>query len=313
MGTPERIQNPFSTILDSVFGSEASVRIVRELVTAEAPLGRAEIARRSGLSLPGVGYAVEKLYTAGVVDYVGGGTRQSVQIRDKHPLIGHLGMLFFVERSYGETIIERLRTAVAQVKPPPTAAWIEAGRGPAPAVLTILVRARDVAATREQLMRPLAELEADLDMTVEARVLTEADAQTADEETTRAWESATPVYGPGPIGIAATRTREGRRTHQAQDAASLRRGVWIARRLKHDPTLLKRAREWLVTHLPEVSPHEAHELQEWLRVLDGHSVVRVQHLLTDPGERGKRLRQSNPFIHALSERERAEMRKQVAL
>jgi DNA-binding transcriptional regulator GbsR (MarR family) len=70
-----RSRNPFSTMLDSVFGSEASVRIVRELCVADAPLSRAEIARRSGLSLPGVGYALAKLHTAGVVELVGTGAR----------------------------------------------------------------------------------------------------------------------------------------------------------------------------------------------------------------------------------------------
>lgn len=313
MTSTNRSRNPFSTLLDSVFGSEASVRIVRELCAADAPLSRAEIGRRSGLSLPGVGYALTKLHTAGVVELVGTGARQSVQMRARHPLATHLSMLFFIERGYCEAVLGELRRTVGGVNPPPRAAWIEAGAGPAPAVLTVLVGARDVPATREQLRAPLAEVQAELDIAVELRVVTEAEIETADEATASAWKLAIAVYGPGPAGVAPTNTpSSGGRTHEARDEASLRRGVWIARRLERDPTLVKRARQWLVTRIPEVSPREEYELQEWLDVLDGASVPRIQHVLSDSGERGTRLRQSNPFIHVLNEDERALMRKETA-
>jgi DNA-binding Lrp family transcriptional regulator len=296
-----------------VFGSEASVRIVRELSAADAPLARVEIARRSGLSLPGVGYALEKLHKSGVVEFVGTGARQSVQLRARHPLVAHLGMLFFVERGYGERVLEGLRRAVAGVNPQPKAAWFEAGREPAPGVLTVLTGAREVSATREQLRRALADVQAELDIAIEARVVTDADVETVDEQTASAWEQATPVYGPGPAGVEAMRAlADGPPTHQARDQSALQRGVWIARRLERDPTLLKRARQWLVTRIPEVPPQEEHELQEWLDVLSGSSVPRIQHALSDPGERGKRLRQSNPFIHVLNEHERAQMRRAIS-
>ncbi|HEX8832096.1 MAG TPA: winged helix-turn-helix domain-containing protein [Longimicrobium sp.] len=296
-----------------MFGSEASVRIVRELSAADAPLARAEIARRSGLSLPGVGYALEKLHKSGVVEFVGTGARQSVQLRARHPLVAHLGMLFFVERGYGERVLEGLRRAVAGVNPPAKAAWFEAGRAPAPGVLTVLTGAREVSATREQLRRALADVQAELDIAIEARVVTDADVETVDEQTASAWEQATPVYGPGPAGVEAMRAlADGPPTHQARDQSALQRGVWIARRLERDPTLLKRARQWLVTRIPEVPPQEEHELQEWLDVLSGSSVPRIQHALSDPGERGKRLRQSNPFIHVLNEHERAQMRRAIS-
>ena len=306
-------RRPFSNLLDSVFGSEASVRIVRELCAADAPLSRAEIARRSGLSLPGVGYALDKLRRSGVVEFVGSGARQSVQIRARHPLAAHLGMLFFVERGYGEAALEQLRRAVAGVNPAPRAAWIEESEGPAPAVLTVLAGARDVSVTREQLRAPLAEIESSLDLAVEARVVTDADVETASAETSAAWARATPLYGMGPAGAATARPHaNGGRTHAARDSASLQRGVWIARHLERDPTLAKRARQWLVTRIPVVSPHEEHELQEWLDVLNGASVPRVQHLLSDAGERGTRLRQSNPFVPVLNDHERAQMRKDLS-
>jgi len=312
MAVSNHLHNSFGTLLDSVLGSEASVRIVRVLCAADAPLIRAEIAHRSGLSLPGVGSAVKRLHTAGVVEFVGSGARQSVQMRAQHPLAAHLGMLFFAERVFGEAVLERLRRAVEGVNPASRGAWIEAGIGPAPAVLTVLAGARDVSATREQLRGPLAEAESELDLAVELRVVTEADMETAAVETANAWRQATPVYGTGPGGNATTGGRaSNNRTHQTRDATALRRGVWIARQLERDPTLVKRARQWLVTRIPEVSPHEEHELQEWRDVLNG-SVPRIQHVLSDAGERGRRLRQSNPFIHALSERERAQMRKEIA-
>jgi DNA-binding Lrp family transcriptional regulator len=306
--------NPFGTLLDRVFGSEASVRIVRELCAAGVPLGRAEVARRTGLSLPGVGYAVRKLHMAGVVELVGSGARQSVQLRPRHPLAAHLGMLFFVERSYGVAVLDRLREAVAAVSPAPRAAWLEPGDSPAAAaVLTVVVSAREVAAVREQLRRPLAELQDDLDVAVEARVLTKADVEAADEDTTERWRRATPVFGPAPAGSEADApSATGRRTHGDRDMAALQRAIWVAQRLERDPTLLRRARQWLVTHIPTASPREEHELREWMGVIDGSPVPRIQHVLADPGERGRRLRQSNPFIPVLSERERTQMRKDLA-
>lgn len=314
MSAPDLPRNPYGTLLDSVFSSEASVRIVRELCAADAPLSRAEIARRSGLSLPGVGYALDKLHASGVVEFVGTGSRQPVQLRARYSLNAHLRILFFAERGHGDAVLDRLRGEVAAVSPAPRAAWMEPGTGPAaPAVLTVLAGVRDVATTQAQLRGLLATVQHDLDVAVEARVVTEADMATAEPEVVAGWERAIPILGPGPAGVAAPRTRaSGRRTHQAREIATLQRGVWIARRLERDPTLLKRAREWLVTHIPETSPREQPELQEWLSMLDGASVPRVQHLLCDPGERGRRLRQSNPFLYALTTAERAEMRKETS-
>ncbi|HET6228958.1 MAG TPA: hypothetical protein VFE05_02700 [Longimicrobiaceae bacterium] len=311
----ERVGSPFSTVLDTVFGSEASVRIVRELCLADAPLSRAEIARRTGLSLPGVGSATAKLHRASVVEFVGTGARQSVQMRPRHPFTLHLRMLFFVERGYAETVIDTLRSAVAGVSPAPRSAWLEPIEGPAaPAILTVLVGARDVPVTREQLRQPLRETQDELDVTIELNVVTEADVETAEAELAERWKQATLVYGQSPAGLAVSPARaSGPRTHRNRDMASLHRAVWIAQRLEHDPTLLKRARQWLVTHLPSVSTHEEHELQEWLDILHGASVPRIQHVLSDPGERGQRLRQSNPFVQILSRSERSEMRKEIAL
>jgi DNA-binding transcriptional ArsR family regulator len=313
MNTTHRLRNPLGTLLDPVLGSEAAVRILRELCAAGAPLIRAEIARRSGLSLPGVGSALQRLHTAGVVELVGGGARQSVQMRPQHPLAAHLGMLFFAERVHGEAVLERLRRAVASVKPAPKAAWIDTPSPPSPAVLTVLAGARDVPATREQLRGPLAEVQSELDISVEVHVITDAEVDTASAEIASAWEHATPVYGTEPAGVAMAGPRaRGGRTHEPRDASALRRGVWIARQLERDPTLVKRARQWLVKRIPEVSPQEEHELQEWLDVLNGSSVPRIQHVLSDPSERGRRRRQSNPFIQALTERERTQMRKEIS-
>lgn len=180
-------------------------------------------------------------------------------------------------------------------------------------MLTVLAGARDVSATGEQLRALLAQVEAELDLAVEARMVTDADVETAAEETVAAWGRAIPIYGTGPAGVAMARPRaNGGGTHEARDAAALQRGVWIARHLERDPTLAKRARQWLVTQIPVVSPHEEHELQEWLDVLNGSSVPRIQHVLSDAGERGTRLRQSNPFIPVLNDRERAQMRKDLS-
>jgi hypothetical protein len=49
---------------------------------------------------------------------------------------------------------------------------------------------------------------------------------------------------------------------------------------------------------------EQRELREWDRVLQTMSLARLRRFLTDRGERATRLRQTLPFLDALSSAER---------
>ena len=91
-------------------------------------------------------------------------------------------------------------------------------------------------------------------------------------------------------------------THQEIDNRSLAMARAIARKIDSDPE--HRA----VEHAREVCrrwhrQRESAAVSEWLDILD-KPWSEVRSVLLDEGERGKRLRQSSPFVGILTNRER---------
>jgi hypothetical protein len=92
------------------------------------------------------------------------------------------------------------------------------------------------------------------------------------------------------------------KTHQGIDNRSLAMARAIVKRIDADPehSGLDHAREvcrrW---SLRRSSP----EVSEWLEILE-KPWSEIRSILLDEGERGKRLRQSSPFVGILSNRER---------
>jgi hypothetical protein len=318
-------QSALRAPLNVIFGTEANVRVLRELVLAGVPLSRPELARRSGLSLPGVAGALEKLAAAGLVEYVGVGTRQSMQLRAGHPLGGMLQALFRQEAGRLPALTDELRVLMDRMEPAPLAAWIEGpvaegvDRPGEPLVLGFLAGARDVPGLAAALREELARIERDYDLTIEVRGRTGADLATLDAEGERLLRRAEVLHGPHPASHldtpGAERATGVRRpssaSHAGHDHQALQTASWIAQRLDRDPTLPRRARSWLVHRLHAASEREAEELNEWIRLLDTASVPRLQYVLRDVGERSTRLRQSNPFLPVLTNAERNAMREEV--
>jgi DNA-binding Lrp family transcriptional regulator len=325
MRPAKTIQSAVRAPLNGILGTEANVRVLRELVLAGIPLARPELARRTGLSLPGVAGALEKLVAAGVVESAGVGARQSAQLRAGHPLGGMLRGLFLQEASRLPALADELRAVVSGMEPGPRAAWIE---GPVaegvdtagePLVLGVLAGARDVSRIGAALREELARVERDYDVTVEVRGRTEADLATLESEDERLLRRAEVLHGPHPASYLDTRGEERtdtvRRTfsasHAGRDRQALLSAEWVARRLDRDPTLPKRARSWLVHRLHDASERDAEELSEWVRLLDSASIARLQYVLRSGGERSTRLRQSNPFLPVLTDDERRSLRAEV--
>jgi hypothetical protein len=92
--------------------------------------------------------------------------------------------------------------------------------------------------------------------------------------------------------------------HSDLDARGLAFGNAIAAAIKEDPVLIERARAWIETRMKKASAGERRELEEWRRLLRTTSPARLRRVLTDPGERATRLRQTMPFLDALSAAER---------
>lgn len=317
-------QSALRAPLNRILGTEANVRILRALALADAPLTRSELVERVGLSLPGVSAAVERLRGTGIIEFVGLGGQQMIQLRASHPLCGLLRTLFRAEAIRADALLDELRALAGRTESV-RAAWIE---GPAaegkdgpnePVVLGFLASSREMARVTAELGAEIARVEHDYDVTVELRGRTEADLATVDAEQERVIDGARSLLGPHPSAyLAAGREAPVRRdyhvllSHNARDEQSIRAASWIAELLNRDPTLPKRARGWLVHRMHDASEQESHELMEWLRLLDSASIPRLQHTLLATGERSTRLRQSNPFVPVLTEAERTALRKATA-
>ncbi len=316
-------QSALRSPLNAILGTEANVRVLRELVLEGMPLARSEVARRSGLSLPGTTGALEKLRSAGIVEPVGAGSRETVQIRAGHPLRNILQALFHQEAGRLPALVDDLRTLVEGLEPLPRAAWIEGpvaeatDRPGEPLVLGFLAGARDVSRLASGMRDAFARIERDYDVTVEVRGRTEADIATLGPEEGSVLRGARGLLGPHPTAYLepqgenlAGKAPRVSASHVGHDHRAMLNATWIAQRLDRDPSLPKRARSWLVHRLHDASEREAEELNEWIRLLDTASIPRLQYVLRDAGERSTRLRQSNPFVPVLTEAERSAMREE---
>jgi hypothetical protein len=83
----------------------------------------------------------------------------------------------------------------------------------------------------------------------------------------------------------------------------------VARRLREDPTRVEVARARVVW-LRERNPAGASYYDRWDRLLQGPLEALIAAML-DPSDRGHALRQENPFMDLVTQRERAEIHRAV--
>ena len=314
-----RVSIPKSAVtfpLNRILSTEGKVRLLRVLARNPGALGVSDLARQTGLTDRGTRIALTSLEPTGIVELQGGGTASRVSFRVEHPLAESLVALFRAEEVRFETIIDTIREAVEGLSPAPTAAWIQSpvatGRDlPGDAiVVAFLADAASVDDAAIQLERALENLERSMDVTIEIRGLTRADLAVMTEAQRQQMIDAMSLVGPAPSVFAgmseqpqSTDRIRGKR-HSDPDARGLAFGSAIAAAIKEDPTLIERARAWIETRMKKASAGERRELEEWQRLLRTTSPARLRRVLTDPGERATRLRQTLPFLDALSAAER---------
>ena len=304
--------------LTRLLGTEAHVRVLRVVLSSEIPIGVAELARHAALQASGVGRVCTRLEDLGVIEAVGRGARHRQYRRAaRGPLVAQLAALFAEERARAEGIFERLRRAVRRATTPIRAAWIEgpvaagADRPGDPLVIGVLVEPALADRARQELERRLIALEAYGDVLVEVRALTIADLATADAPRRADLAAALPLLGPPPLDLTPTRrpprraSRPPRATrHADREARSLALAALLAERVRHDPSLVEEARRYLARRIPRASPGERLELTEWRRILATMPAARLRRFLVRDDARGRRLRQSSPFLAVLSGDER---------
>jgi len=114
------LRHPTSTLL----ATPGSVRVLRELLEAEAPMAVSALATRTGLTAQTVRNSLTTLRRGGIVEQLGEGRSRLFRPDVGHPLYLPLGSLFHAETDRFTTVMEALRTAMETLVPAPFGAWI---------------------------------------------------------------------------------------------------------------------------------------------------------------------------------------------
>jgi hypothetical protein len=94
-----------------------------------------------------------------------------------------------------------------------------------------------------------------------------------------------------------------RHSHQWIDACDLAMSRRIAEKIRQRPELMEIAKENLSNWKKKVRPWPQ-ALREWEQILSRNSQEQILAILTQDNDEGQRLRQSDPFIGILTEKER---------
>jgi hypothetical protein len=258
------------------------------------PIGAAEAADRTGLTLAGAKRALMRLVKTGFVQRVGGGRSPQFALRESDPIINQIRDLFRNESERYQALMSQIRKALDQLSEI-QATWIdspptEVGK---PLQIGILSDSRSLTYLGEQVRQRVAEVEREFDVIIELRTFSRADAPELfvdrTELLTGYLEPTMPASG---------------RTHDDRDKRAVRFSAAIAEMLDHDPSLIKRATRHLEFLLQEDQGSAAHDLREWRDILAHYSRQRVKDFLLADTPRAQRLRQSSPFFAVLSPDER---------
>ena len=304
--------------MNHLLGTEANVRILRALATTRVPMSKAAIARRAALNPSGTARSVEHLTTLGIIESLGTGSRRLYQLRREQPLSSLLVHLFTAELELFEAVVDGIRAIVHRIKPPPRAAWIQgpvAAESDAPGdpiVVGILASAKSIDETAETLGAAVADLERTYDVSIPVHGLTSADIAALPEAARAQLEKTVPLLGPPPLELIRERHPDRSvnrsRSHEDLDRRALELARAVADRLSEDPTLIERAQRYVTRRLGRSSPRERQTYEEWDRVLRTMSISRLKRFLVEHSERATRLRQSLPFVDALSKGDRESLK-----
>jgi predicted transcriptional regulator len=120
-------QDPLRYPLNEIFGTQAHVRVLRVMaVEVEGPLTASDIARRTGLTVPGAQKSLGRLLRTGFISRVGGGRKHQYEIRRSDRLMQIAIELFQSEKNRYERLLSAIKNEIKNLTPPPHAAWIQA-------------------------------------------------------------------------------------------------------------------------------------------------------------------------------------------
>lgn len=310
MRMPRRPQNTLQAPLNAALGTEANVRLLRVLVLTDTPMTAGELARRAQLGRSSVYPALDSLKTTGVVEFIGTGAHRQLRFRSEHPLGRALADLFSAEANRVLALVDALRESFTTFSPHPTSAWLEGmnndERGGEDALtLWVVADPRVLPQIADALNSRIGDIERRFGVQVAVNTASRSEIEHRASAESERFTGVVLLDGIPPAGLV-TSTRSSAknlRSHGEHDARARRLAIAVAAKLERDPSLVRRTRARIVDRERQASPAERRELREWLRMLDS-APGKLKRLLSDPGERGTRLRQTLPALDLLTSSER---------
>jgi len=298
-------QDPLRHPLNELLGTRANVRLLRVLANeVDGPLSASDLAKRAGLTVPGVQKALGRLIQAGFISRVGGGRKHQYEIRSSDRLMQATLTLFMAEKDRFEKLISVIKLEIKDLMPHPQAAWVqsfprETGE---PLTLGLLNETRHLTNCVRQLRTKLNQVEKDFNLTIELEGYTKADILDLD------LKELTPLYGVMPSSYHPLRQQiKGPLTQREHDRRLLALSRGLAKIIQGDTSLLRRAKNHIDHLLDDDQGMTNRDLVEWRDILNMYSVQRLSRFIISSSERANRLRQSNPFFAILNADERSRL------
>ena len=312
MRTPLRPQNSLRAPLNRIFGTEASVRLLRVLATAGGPVAAGELAKRAHLGRTTVYPALEPLEKSGIVEYTGIGAQRQAQLRIRHMLATHLVELFRAEANLVDALVSALRAMFDEISLRPNAAWLEGladadEDGGARLSVWIVADPKHVSAITSTINEKVADIQRTYDAYVATNGIGRSELEARAKTEMPRLRDAVLLAGVPPLGLLAspaTRSSSALKTHGDHDARGRRLAIAIAAKLKWDPSLVRVALQHVRTRSLRASAGERRELEEWSRILSTMAPGQLRTFLVSDAELARRLRQTLPTLGLLTPVER---------
>jgi predicted nucleotidyltransferase len=124
MRPPARKASMFHQPFDYILGTQASIRLLRELALHGGELPLSHLVKQTGLSYPGVHEAMSRLLLTGIVEMLGSGRSVLYRLNKGNILSEEVQNLFLRERERVDITLARVREYAEQSEPRPRAIWI---------------------------------------------------------------------------------------------------------------------------------------------------------------------------------------------
>jgi predicted transcriptional regulator len=299
-------QDPLRYPLNEIFGTQAHVRVLRVMaVEVDGPLTASDIAKRTGLTVPGAQKSLGKLLRTGFISRVGGGRKHQYEIRRSDRLMQTAIELFQSEKNRFERLLSAIKNEIKNLTPPPQAAWIQAipREIDEPLILGMLHETIYLTKCANYLRTGLDGIEKDFDLTIELEGYTKADIPDLELDGITILYGVVPNKPTGRARQRATKTI----THRQKDSQLKLMSRKLAEIIQQDASIVRRAKDHIDNLLMEDQGTSAGDLIEWRKILDTYSIQRLIRFVSSSSERAKRLRQSNPFFAVLNTEERSKL------